>query len=275
MKKSIITPSGDKIAYVEKGTGDPVILIHGFTGNTGAWTETIEKLGNHYHTYAYDLLGHGETVMADNDSVGETALADQLYDFITCLDLHNVTVIAHSLGCCVLYQYVLKYGCKNWKAMIMADMTPAMNTSDDWTLIAAGGFGSRSALQAMEDDYYGYMRSFFYVGLPTEGLSEEDKEKMFLEWYHMLEPQLVKKVLASCQPDYRHALELITVPAAYFYAAHSEILPHPDQIAEEYRKRITKIPIELVPFDCTEHPFPELHNEEFVKKVESFIEKNK
>ena len=25
--------------------------------------------------------------MADNDSVGETALADQLYDFITCLDL--------------------------------------------------------------------------------------------------------------------------------------------------------------------------------------------
>lgn len=54
--------------------------------------------------------------------------------------------------------------------MIMADMTPAMNTSDDWALIAAGGFGSRSALQAMEDDYYyGYMRSFFYVGLPTEG----------------------------------------------------------------------------------------------------------
>ena len=45
MKKSIITPSGDKIAYVEKGTGDPVILIHGFTGNTGAWTETVEKLG--------------------------------------------------------------------------------------------------------------------------------------------------------------------------------------------------------------------------------------
>ena len=78
MKKSIITPSGDKIAYVEKGTGDPGILIHGFTGYTGAWTETVEKLGNHYHTYAYDLLGHGETVMADNDSVGETALADQL-----------------------------------------------------------------------------------------------------------------------------------------------------------------------------------------------------
>lgn len=43
MKKSTITPSGDKIAYVEKGTGDPVILIHGFTGNTGARTETVEK----------------------------------------------------------------------------------------------------------------------------------------------------------------------------------------------------------------------------------------
>ena len=87
MKSILTTPKGDKIAYVENGSGDPVVLVHGFTGNTSAWADTLTNLGKKYHVYAYDMLGHGETVMADNDAVGETALADQLHDFLVGLDL--------------------------------------------------------------------------------------------------------------------------------------------------------------------------------------------
>lgn len=271
MKKTLITPKGDKIAYVENGSGDPVILVHGFTGNTSAWADTLTNLGKHYHVYAYDMLGHGETVMADNDAVGETALADQLHDFITGLNLDNVIVIAHSLGCCVLFQYVLKYGCDRWKGAILADMTPAMNPGEDWDLIAAGGFGSRAALQAMQEDYEGYMRAFFMAGLPTEGLNQEQIEFMFQGWYDLLVPELVQKVLASCQPDYRPALEKFTVPTAYFYAAQSFILPNPDKIAAVYQEKIVNAPFALVPFDCAVHAFPEERNAEFVEKVEAFI----
>lgn len=272
MKKTLTTPKGDRIAYVENGAGDPIVLIHGFTGNTSAWADTLTNLGKKYHVYAYDMLGHGETVMADNDAVGDTALADQLHDFIVGLGLENVIVIAHSLGCCVLFQYVLKYGCEHWKGAILADMTPAMNPSEDWDLIAAGGFGSRVALQAMEEDYEGYMRAFFMAGLPTEGLNEEQIEFMYQGWYDLMVPELVKKVLASCQPDYRPALEKFTVSTAYFYAAQSFILPNPDKIAAVYQERIVNAPFTLVPFDCAVHAFPEERNAEFVAQAEQFIE---
>jgi pimeloyl-ACP methyl ester carboxylesterase len=61
--KFIPTPSGMFHAQVA-GTGDAVILIHGYNAKFNSWRtwqKNIAALAEHYRVYALDLLGYGES----------------------------------------------------------------------------------------------------------------------------------------------------------------------------------------------------------------------
>jgi len=48
--------------YIEEGQGQPVILIHGVAASLCDWNQLIPQLtARGYHTYALDLLGHGDS----------------------------------------------------------------------------------------------------------------------------------------------------------------------------------------------------------------------
>jgi len=47
--------------YVEKGQGDPIILMHGNGEDCGYFQGQIEEFSNLYHVYAIDTRGHGRT----------------------------------------------------------------------------------------------------------------------------------------------------------------------------------------------------------------------
>src|SRR5258708_26297739 len=50
---------GVKIHYQEKGTGTPLVLIHGYTSSTYSWKEVFEPLAKSFHVIAVDLKGFG------------------------------------------------------------------------------------------------------------------------------------------------------------------------------------------------------------------------
>lgn len=51
-----------KITYTEQGTGQPLVLIHGFGACLGHWNKNISTLAaNGYRVFALDLLGFGES----------------------------------------------------------------------------------------------------------------------------------------------------------------------------------------------------------------------
>jgi pimeloyl-ACP methyl ester carboxylesterase len=50
---------GQKIAYVEEGSGPVVILLHGLGANRGIWRATLPALAAGYHVYAIDQVGFG------------------------------------------------------------------------------------------------------------------------------------------------------------------------------------------------------------------------
>lgn len=45
----------------EAGTGDTLIVLHGFTGSTAQWHPFVEAWAQHFHVVLIDLLGHGQT----------------------------------------------------------------------------------------------------------------------------------------------------------------------------------------------------------------------
>ena len=51
-----------EMAYIVKGDGPPVVLIHGLAEGKESWLEVQEKLEG-FRTYASDLRGHGKTTL--------------------------------------------------------------------------------------------------------------------------------------------------------------------------------------------------------------------
>src|SRR6185295_5789850 len=58
---------GVRIHYQEKGTGKPLVLIHGYTSSTYSWKDVFEPLSKTFRVIAVDLKGFGFSAKPDGD----------------------------------------------------------------------------------------------------------------------------------------------------------------------------------------------------------------
>ena len=81
--------------YIEKGSGEPVILIHGFFFDTYMWNKNIDVLAERFKVYAFDLLGFGYSTREPLD-YGYPLYTQQLLKFMDTLDVRNRYAVAFS-----------------------------------------------------------------------------------------------------------------------------------------------------------------------------------
>lgn len=87
-----------KITYTVQGTGQPLILIHGFGACVGHWRKNIPVLAAQgYRVYAMDLLGFGESDKPALDYSVEL-WQEQIIDFYQDLIQEPAIVIGNSIG---------------------------------------------------------------------------------------------------------------------------------------------------------------------------------
>ena len=79
--------------YIEQGSGEPLILLHGNSENSGHFSHQIETFSRYYHVYALDTRGHGQTPRGDKPFTIRQ-FAEDLRDF---MDQHGIEK-AHILG---------------------------------------------------------------------------------------------------------------------------------------------------------------------------------
>jgi pimeloyl-ACP methyl ester carboxylesterase len=99
-----------KIYYQESGSGDPLILLHGFGKTASDWDPFIDSLSRHYKVIAWDMRGHGRSSSIDTSNIflHKTAAMD-LVEMIKVLRLENVKLVGHSSGGIVsLYAAVME-----------------------------------------------------------------------------------------------------------------------------------------------------------------------
>ena len=103
MEEIFGTFGGVRTRYFEKGTGDPLILMHGgqYGGlySADAWGKNFDELSNHFHVYAFDKLGMGHTDNPTSDQdYSIDATIKHAGSFIETLGLENVSLFGHSRG---------------------------------------------------------------------------------------------------------------------------------------------------------------------------------
>jgi pimeloyl-ACP methyl ester carboxylesterase len=83
--------------HIRRGTGKPLLLIHGLGGNWRSWNPILNDLAAEREVIAVDLPGFGNTPPLSGE-VSIKTLADAVTDFLVANNLRGVDVVGSSMG---------------------------------------------------------------------------------------------------------------------------------------------------------------------------------
>ena len=87
------------ITYRERGTGDPIVFVHGALVNADLWRKVVPELAKDFRCIAPDLpLGSHERAMPAEADLSPPGVAKLIADFLAALDVDNVTLVGNDTG---------------------------------------------------------------------------------------------------------------------------------------------------------------------------------
>lgn len=99
---------GSKMHYIEQGSGDPVLFLHGIPASSYLWRNVIPELSSKGRCIAPDLIGMGKSDKPD--------ITYRIFDhikyidaFIDTLKLRNITLVLHGLGSIIGFDYAMRH----------------------------------------------------------------------------------------------------------------------------------------------------------------------
>lgn len=91
-------PDGSRLRYLTVGSGRPLVVIHTIRTQLDYFHRVIPQLSDSFTVYAVDLPGMGWSDIVPGARYEEPDLRAAVVDFVTGLDLHDVTLAGESLG---------------------------------------------------------------------------------------------------------------------------------------------------------------------------------
>jgi pimeloyl-ACP methyl ester carboxylesterase len=88
---------GLRVHYQEKGSGAPLVLIHGYTASTFAWKDVFEPLAEQFRVIAVDLKGFGFSAKPDGDYT-RRAQGDLVARLLDNLKIDRAILCGNSMG---------------------------------------------------------------------------------------------------------------------------------------------------------------------------------
>ncbi|WP_164668290.1 2-succinyl-6-hydroxy-2,4-cyclohexadiene-1-carboxylate synthase [Virgibacillus doumboii] len=122
------TINDSKYWYEVNGEGEPVLLLHGFTGTTATWSSFVEDWAKKYKVIMVDLPGHGKTDAFAPWSM-DVFCAD-LVSFLNHLQLEKVHLVGYSLGGRTALSFTVFYP-ERVKSLILESASPGLELASE------------------------------------------------------------------------------------------------------------------------------------------------
>jgi 3-oxoadipate enol-lactonase len=91
--------NGLNLAYLDQGSGPPIVAIHGWGGNKNVWRPQIDAFSRTHRFIAIDLPGHGDSDRPDGDHFySPAACADMTRALMDRLGLDRAILLGQSMG---------------------------------------------------------------------------------------------------------------------------------------------------------------------------------
>lgn len=125
------TINSHTMAFSETGSGPPLLLLHGLTGNRHMFDEETRILKKYFRVIAPDFRGHGDSERPASYTLDD--LIDDMVTLIQSLDLPKVHVLGVSMGSYVAQGVAIRLG----------------DRVERLVLVATKSTGKTSAMQAL------------------------------------------------------------------------------------------------------------------------------
>ena len=98
-----------RLHYIDKGAGDPVVLVHGTPTWSFLYRDLIKTLSPNYRCLAPDHLGFGLSSKPEAFAYTPQAHAETFERFVESLGLDDFTLVVHDFGGPIGLAYALKH----------------------------------------------------------------------------------------------------------------------------------------------------------------------
>src|ERR1044072_770615 len=150
-----------ELYYEDHGTGQPVVLIHGYPLDGHSWEKQVPVLLEAGHrVITYDRRGFGRSSQPTTGYDYDTFAAD-LDKVLTSLDLTDAVLVGFSMGTGEVGRYLGRYGSgRGAHARFLAPLEPfLLKTDDNPTGVDQAVFDG--ILDAVTKDRYAYFDAFY------------------------------------------------------------------------------------------------------------------
>lgn len=105
-----IEVDGRRVHYIEKGSGIPIVLMHGVYGGLGDWTATIfDQVAQRGRAIAIDRPGHGYSERGADDPLTPAAQARSLHAVLRQLGVERAVIVGFSWSGGLALSYALQF----------------------------------------------------------------------------------------------------------------------------------------------------------------------
>lgn len=115
--KEFAEVNGTRLYYEAAGSGEAVILVHGFSVDTRMWDDQFELLAQSYHMIRYDMRGFGQSALPEEKPYDPCVDLVELMDF---LGIEKASIVGLSLGGWVVTDFAVAYP-ERVAALVCAD----------------------------------------------------------------------------------------------------------------------------------------------------------
>ena len=258
--------------YEDHGSGQPIVLIHGFPFNGATWEKISGPLlAAGYRVITYDRRGFGNSAQPAFGYDYDTFAAD-LDVLMTELDLRNAILVGHSMGTGEVTRYLGAYGSDRVdRAVLLAPLAPYLKQAQD------NPEGVEPSLfegfkQAILDDRFAYLTQFcnnFFNYDENRGKSVSE-EAYRAHWEIGARASAIgtHDCVDAWGTDFRGDVSRIDVPVLIVQGDKDMVLPYP-KTGQRLQPMLSDS--RLVTLKGAPHGTPWTHADQVLQAIMEFI----
>lgn len=105
----IVYVNGINLYYEERGSGPPLLFIHGMAGSAEVWSDQMRRLSDRFRCIAYDRRGHTRSARGSIDHETVELHADDAAGLTRALGLAPVILVGSSGGARIVVDVLRRY----------------------------------------------------------------------------------------------------------------------------------------------------------------------
>jgi non-heme chloroperoxidase len=218
-----------EIHYEDHGSGDAVVLIHGYPLNGNSWErQERELIANGFRVISYDRRGFGRSSQPTVGYDYDTFAAD-LRALLEHLDLEDLVLVGFSMGTGEVTRYLGTYGSTRVRqAALLGAIPPFLQKTDD-NPEGVDGEVFEQIKAAIARDRYAWFKDFFdnfynVDKLAPERISEQAWQASFTVAAGS-SPYATYACVDTWLTDFRADLLRIDIPVLVVHGTDDRILP--------------------------------------------------